>query len=220
MRNGFWLVLGALQMAAASAACDTAHAQLLINEVLAAPGRDWNADGVVSSRDDEWVEVYNPTGSSITLDGYRIADADTSWRMGLSGTLGPHGHLVVYGLDALNWEKATHHTASGLSLNNAGDTVRLWKFTGTDSAQVDVYTYGSNEGGADRATGRFPDGAPNWRIFDSLNPAPASSSPAGTGCPPSPNTANGCATAVKDTTWGGLRNLYRPGNEVKIPPGK
>lgn len=109
MRYGFWLLAAALQAASLGAACD-AQAQLLINEILAAPARDWNGDAVVSSRDDEWVELYNPTGNPIILDGYRIADADTTWRMGLTGTLGPHAFRLVFGSESLEWEKATHHT--------------------------------------------------------------------------------------------------------------
>ena len=213
MRYGFWLVVAALQAASLGTACD-AQAQLLVNELLAAPARDWNSDAVVSSRDDEWVELYNPTNSPILLDGYRIADADTSWRMGLTGTLGPHAYRLVFGSESLEWEKATHHTASGLSLNNAGDTIRLWKFTGSDSAQVDVVTYGSNEGGTDRAYGRFPDGASTWKVFDALNPLGS-----GTGCSPSPGTSNGCVTAVTHPTWGLMRRVYTRPDSLQGRPG-
>src|SRR5438552_14523949 len=106
MRAGLWLVFGVLQAAAWGAPCDS-QAQLVINEILAAPGRDWNGDGVISSRDDEWVEIYNAGDAPVTLDGYRIADADTSWRRELSGTLAPHARRLVYGLESYNWEKAT-----------------------------------------------------------------------------------------------------------------
>lgn len=98
-------------------------------------------------------------------------------------------------------------------MNNAGDTVRLWKFSGTDSAQVDVVTYGSNEGGTDRAYGRFPDGAASWKIFDSLNPLPA-----GTGCTPSPGAANGCVTAVTHGSWGLIRRIYSPSDSLRAGP--
>ena len=160
---------------------------------------------MISSRDDEWVEIYNAGDAPVTLDGYRIADADTSWRMELSGTLAPHARRLVYGLESYNWEKATHHSAFGLSLNNTGDSVRLWRWSPTDSSQVDVYTYNALSAGADRSVGRFPDGAPTWKLFDELNAVPAGSDPPGTHCSPSPGTANGCVTAIDVKTWGSMR---------------
>ena len=174
MRYGFWLVWAALNAAPCAAPC-AANPEMVINEILPAPARDWNGDGVVSTRDDEWGEVYNTTDHDISLTGYRLADTDTSWRYEFTGTLPSHSHLVVFGSDSYAWEKATHHSAVGLSLNNAGDTVRLWRFANGDSTQVDAYAYGSTEGASDRSTGRFPDGTETWRIFDSLNKAPTGS---------------------------------------------
>jgi hypothetical protein len=187
-----------------------AGAQVVINEVLASPGRDWNGDGATSSRDDEWVEIYNNSDAAVPLDGYRLADLDTTWRFAFSGTLEARARRVVYGSESYAWEKATHHAAYGLSLNNGGDTVRLWKFTGADSAEVDVVAYGALEGGSDRSVGRFPDGGAAWKIFDQLNPVPQGSSPPGTDCSPSPAAQNGCPTAIQPFTWGALRMLYGP----------
>ncbi len=31
----------------------------VLNEFLAGPARDWNGNGSISTRDDEWVEVFN-----------------------------------------------------------------------------------------------------------------------------------------------------------------
>jgi trimeric autotransporter adhesin len=209
MRNGYGgfgiaLLVALLWLAAPAAA------QVVINEVLASPGRDWNGDGTLSSRDDEWVEVYNAGDQEVSIDGYRLADADTSWRFEFSGTLAPGATRLVYGGESYAWEKATKHGAYGLSLNNGGDTVRLWKFTGPDSVQVDVMVYGALEGGSDRSVGRFPDGRADFKVFDSLNPMPAGSNPPGTACAPSPGGQNGCPTAVQPFTWGALRVLFGP----------
>lgn len=118
MRNSFrygWTAGGplaavALSLGLAWTLCAVpAGAQIVINEFLASPARDWNGDGTLSSRDDEWVEIYNPTSLPVVLDGYRVADADTSWRYGFTGTLAPHERLVVYGSESYAWEKATKH---------------------------------------------------------------------------------------------------------------
>ncbi len=37
----------------------SADGVLQLNEILAAPARDWDGSGAFSSRDDEWVEVIN-----------------------------------------------------------------------------------------------------------------------------------------------------------------
>ena len=52
------------------------HSQVLINEVLADPARDWNGDGVVNYRDDEWVEVINAGSTAVSIDSLFIADGD------------------------------------------------------------------------------------------------------------------------------------------------
>jgi Lamin Tail Domain len=184
-------------------------AQLVINEILASPSIDWNGDGVYTYRDDEWVEVYNNTEGPVVLDGYRLCDAETTWRYGFSGTLPARGYLVIFGDASYAWEKAHAYPAYGLSLSNTGDTVQLWQFVGADSFLVGSYTYGKNASGTDRSVGRKPDGVEDWYIFDALNPYTGTTPPLGTGCPPSPGTANGCATPVESETWSRIKTLFR-----------
>ena len=72
-------------------------AQLLLNEILADPATDWDGDGSVGSRADEWVEVMNAGSSTIDLSAYRLGDLSGgySWRYGFSGALEPGGVVVV-----------------------------------------------------------------------------------------------------------------------------
>jgi hypothetical protein len=185
------------------------YAQLVINEILASPSIDWDGDGSYSYRNDEWVEVYNNTEGPIVLDGYRLTDAETTWRYAFSGVLQARGYLVVYGSESYAWEKANGYPAYGLSLSNTGDTVQLWRFVGPDSVMVGSYAYGKNAAGIDRSVGRKPDGVEDWYIFDKLNPYTGTTPPLGTGCAPSPETANGCATPVEDNTWSRIKVLFR-----------
>jgi hypothetical protein len=184
-------------------------AEIVINEILPAPSQDWDGDGIYNSRDDEWVEIYNNSDSPAILDGYRIGDADTTWRYGLCGILPVQGHLVVYGSQSYAWERANGYPAYGLSLSNTGDTVRLWRFVGVDSFQVDSYTYGKTAGGYNRSVGRKPSGSEDWYIFDALNPYTGTEPPLGTGCPPTPGGPNGCATGVDPRPWGAIKALFR-----------
>jgi hypothetical protein len=187
----------------------SAFANVVINEILASPSIDWDGDGGYYYRDDEWVEIFNWSNTPINLDDYRLADADTTWRYGFSGVLPARGHLVVFGSEAYAWERANGYPAYGLSLSNSGDTVRLWKFAGTDSFQVDSCDYGTQAAGTDRSIGREPDGTEQWYIFDALNPYSGSDPPVGTDCPPTPGGRNGCPTAVDTGAWGSIKALFR-----------
>ena len=53
-------------------------------------------------------------------------------------------------------------------MSNAGDTVVLFLVDGPDTLVVDSHTYKSHEADDDRSTGRNPDGAGDWEVFDAL----------------------------------------------------
>jgi hypothetical protein len=203
------LVLPAL-IAMVSAPPAESQPPLRINEFLAGPGRDWDGSGALSTRDDEWVEVMNVSATTLDLSGFFITDGERIPRMGLSGALAPGARLVVYGKDAVDWERATGHPVFGLSLGNTGDEVLLWQAVGADTVLADARTYLSHEAGTDRAVGRGPDGDGAWMLFDGLNPYTGTTPPAGSGCTPTPGLPNGCVpTPVRTASWGKLKVLYR-----------
>jgi len=197
------LFVSGMALQAPAASCD-----ILLNEILAAPAQDWNGDGEVSSRDDEWVELYNSGAASADLSDLLLSDADSTIRIRLTGTLGAGEWLVVYGGHASGWQSDNGRSVTGLSLNNAGDVVRLWQVQGPDTVQIDAYQYKSHESTSDRASGRQPDGG-DWTLFDGLNPYGGSQEPAGTGCDPSPGAGNDCVTQAQTSTWGRVKGAYR-----------
>lgn len=189
----------------------SAHAEgvLQLNEILAAPARDWDGSGAFSSRDDEWVEVINSGNAPLTLDGFLITDGDSIPRFALSGTLAPGAVRLVTGKMSWDWEKLVGQPAFGLSLGNTGDAVILWRIVGADTVVVDAYTYRSHESAADRSVGRAID-SPEWQLFDSLNPYTGTLLPAGNHCAPSPGAVNLCGTTpAQPSTWGALKQRYR-----------
>jgi hypothetical protein len=201
-----------LAAVAAPLAAATASAQtpLVINEILPGPARDWDASGAFSSRDDEWVELKNVSGSSLDLTGYFITDGDSIPRYALGGSLAAGAYRLVTGRMSYEWEQAGGHPAFGLSLGNSGDQVILWKITGPDTSVVDAYAYRSHEAAADRAIGRSPDGSGGWALFDALNLYTGTLVPGTTGCAPTPGAANDCGqTPAHSTTWGRVKTLYR-----------
>jgi len=201
----------ALGWLASIGSAQTCAAQVRVNEILADPGFDWNGDGTVSTRDDEWVEIVNAGATPVVLDEYRLSDAaSASFRYGFTGTLSPGAVLVVYGGASVAWESANGQSAVGLSLNNAGDTVQLWQVAGPDTILVDSYTYAGFEVLDDRSTGRMPDGAATWALFDARTPYAGTTPPLGTGCPPTPGASNACPTPIEPREWGAIKRLYGP----------
>jgi hypothetical protein len=187
-------------------------AQIRLNEILADPGVDWDGDGVVDTKLDEWVEIMNTGGEAVDLAKYRISDAaaETEFRFALSGTLGPGEVRVYYGSEVVAWQAANGVSQLGLSLNNAGDTVFLYQVNGPDILVEDTRVYAAAEVLDDRSNGRLPQGTGGWVIFDGLNPYKGAQPPIPTGCSPSPGKEPDCPTTpTHSSTWGKIKSLYR-----------
>ena len=208
MRFVYVLLVGLLVMSPSAAV-----GQVVLNEMLADPAQDWDGDGNLHSRDDEWVEIFNAGTEMVDLTGYRLAGADTVWRFEFTGFLAPGAHRVVYGSDSYAWEKATGNPAFGLRLSNSGSELQLWRLTHSDSVLVDAYAYLDHEADDDRSSGRMPDGDPEWHLFDGLNAYENDTPPLGTGCMPSPGEVVSCVTPVRRMSWGSLKNEL-PGSEA------
>jgi hypothetical protein len=194
------------------AAFDSARAALLISEMLADPASDWNGDGDVHFRDDEWIEITNTGTESVDLGAYYLRDAlGDEPQMNLSGSLAPRGVVVFYGSDAVAWQQANGVGVTGFSLNNGGDTVELLREVAgeTELVRVDIYIYVDHEAEDDRASGRLPV-TEEWALFDQLNPYDGDTPPWGTGCSPTPGVLNDCVPNVpnESATWGHLKVDY------------
>jgi hypothetical protein len=186
-------------------------AQIAINEFVADPARDWDGDGAVSSRDDEWVEIINLGASAVDLAGYRLADGTgrPGWRYEFAGVLESGGVRISYGSDSRAWEEANGFPVYGLSLNNAGDCIRLCRIAGADTSTVDSCTFTEAATRDDRAVGRLSGAPGTWMIFDAWNPCTTTCVPPGSGCYPTPGTKNTCATATESRSWGAIKAVYR-----------
>lgn len=213
MKNvAFFISLLCLWLTAAVFPASDASAQLLLNEILADPASDWDGDGSVGSKTDEWVEVINVGATAIDLSAYRLGDLSGgySWRYGFSGTLASGGIVWVTGTSSVAWQSANGYTSAGLSLNNTGDTVFLYRIDGADTTVADSYAYIAHEVLDDRSTGRSLRNVSEWQVFDARNPYSGTNPPVGNGCPPSPALPNACGplVPVEEKTWGAIKGLY------------
>jgi hypothetical protein len=64
----------------------------------------------------------------LSVDGYLFTDAATP-RFGFSGMPGPGERRVVFGSDAVTWER-DNGQPFGFSLGNTGDSAMLWQIGG------------------------------------------------------------------------------------------
>jgi hypothetical protein len=209
-----WLLAAALAASLVARVVPMARGQIVeslrLSEILAGPARDWDGDGLYDSRKDEWLELVNDGAAPVDLTLYRIADADSTIRYELEGTLAPGAVRVVTGAMAEAQQRAAGRAATGLSLNNAGDEVILFRVEDGDTIRAGGRRYNSIEGASDRSTGWAPETG-FWALYDGLNPYTGPGEPQGTGCAPTPGVHNGCPTSVSETTWGKIKRMYGGG---------
>lgn len=129
---------------------------VVVNEFLARPTRDWNGDGSADN-EDEWIELYNPRDTLVNLGGWKIDDSvgesSSPYCIPQGCYLGSKEFLLYY------------RNETEVSLNDYGENVTLLN---ESDAVVDIYFYSSSDD--DVAIGRYPDGSENWENF--LLPTP------------------------------------------------
>ena len=216
---GWTLLAGVLAALAWALPAPAARAELdpgiIINEVLADPATDWNGDGVVDAKNDEWIEVRNIDTVPIDLSDYWLRDSSgPTPDLRLSGVADPGECVVFFGSDAAAWQAANHLVAAGFALNNTGDLVELLRtIPGTDPVQYELMFAVSVQDHAaedDRSSG-FDTAHIEWLLFDALNPYPGAVEPVGSGCAPSPGAGNLCGgqVATDAASFGEVKATYR-----------
>jgi len=189
------------------------HAELVINELLADPASDWDGDGEVDAKLDEWVEVYNPGPDPVHLTRYWLRDGlGEAPHLNLFGVLEAGEVAVFFGYHAVAWQIENGQASTGLSLNNGGDTVELLRTNDDDPDQLDVvdtHLYVAHTAEDDRSSARLPDGG-HWTLFDGLNPYHGNLEPQGTGCTPTPGAPNSCAggTPAEARNWSTIKETF------------
>lgn len=188
---------------------------IIINEILADPATDWDGDGTVDPKGDEWIEIRNIDTVPIDLSDYWLRDSSGETPdLRLSGVADPDEHIVFFGSDAVRWQAANGLSTTGFALNNTGDLVQLLRTVpGTDPIQYEVMFAAivrDHEAEDDRSAGFALDHAA-WLLFDALNPYTGAQEPVGTGCAPSPGADNLCGpqVATEAATFGEVKATYR-----------
>ena len=136
---------------------------LVVNEVMAD-----NDTTVMDESDqfDDWIEIYNPSSSRISLYGLYLSDDGENPRKWdfPDVSIDAGGHLVVWCDDDM--DQGTLHT--NFKLDADGEEVGIYDLDMRGNAPIDVVPFGSL--GGDLAYGRSPDGAEKLAILPYATP--------------------------------------------------
>lgn len=210
-----WGALAVLFVLMVLTIASVSHAEVVISEVLADPHRDWDGDGIVSYKADEWVEVLNNGNETVNLNVYWLRDEsayDPDVR--LWGILEPGEVAVFYGSEVEAWQEENGLYGVGFALNNDGDQVfLLHEYPGQTWDEfeiVDSVVIQNHVADNDRTGGLSSDGT-QWILYDYFMPYSGTTLPSGTSCMPSPGVRNQCPTSVPNTgaTLDGIKAMYR-----------
>src|SRR5205085_1450400 len=123
---------------------------------------DANRDGVRSSDDDEFVELFNYSDAPLDLSGIVVADATANrFTFPANTTLAAGRAVVIFGggsppANDPAFGGALVFTTSTLSLGNTADTVNVKLPVGGTDVQIASQTYGA-EGNDNQSLTRSPD---------------------------------------------------------------
>jgi len=172
---------------------------LVINEILLDPSsHDVNADGVASSRQDEFIEIVNVAGQPVRLEWIMIETDIGGEELVVhiidGGCLPARQGIVLFSGGAIGLPEIPGTTFlisdDPLGLNNTGDTVALLNRSSTVLDRV----WGAVQSAPARSLTRIPDGTGPFGDHPWIGPGEPRGCSADLGCPPlfSPGTcANG-----------------------------
>ncbi|WP_044022196.1 phospholipase D-like domain-containing protein [Bacillus sp. SG-1] len=100
--------------------------------------------GTTASYNDEWMELHNPTDSSVDLNGWTLASADGTPSIALSGTVAPGEYFLL--------ERTSDNTVGGVTadliysgaMGNSGESLTLKDSAGNIVDTVDAWYSGDN----------------------------------------------------------------------------
>ena len=106
-----------------------------------------------SSGSEDWVELYNDSDESASLDGQRLRDGSATNKIELSGDIEAKGYALF------DW---------GNKLTNSGDTIKLVSASDENSV-IDLVIYGESGDivapSAGQTAGRIGNGSSVWSLF-------------------------------------------------------
>jgi hypothetical protein len=150
--------------------------QVVINEFCTANYTDW----LVTGENEDWVELYNPTGAGVDITGYYLSDNISNpqkWAFPAGSVVPANGYLVVllsgtgdYAPNYLGYR----NTSFKITQTN-GEPLLFSNTSGTILEQYDLSTIGAFH--ANHSYARTTDGGGTWTIHTDPSPGATNSGP-------------------------------------------
>ena len=148
--------------------------QVVINEISAANFAGGGTIDNYSSYED-WIELYNPSATAFSMDGYFLSDNETNltkWAFPAGVTVPGNGYLIIYASGRDEFVGGNVHTSFKITQAKQEGAVL------SDAAGNIVDSYLlliPNQ--KNHSRGRTTDGAANWSIFENPTPGAANANP-------------------------------------------
>ncbi|KGX90252.1 hypothetical protein N781_08120 [Pontibacillus halophilus JSM 076056 = DSM 19796] len=107
--------------------------------------------GTSTSYNDEWIELYNSTGGSLSLEGWTLNATDGSPSIDLTGSIPSGGYYLLERTDDSTVSDATSDQIYTGSLSNSGEVLELRDESGAVIDTVDAWHAGDNDSNATMA---------------------------------------------------------------------
>ncbi len=160
--------------------------------------------GTSANYNDEWIELFNNSGSDVSLDGWKLHAADGTPAIALSGTIPANGYFLLERTDDQTVSDVPADLIYSGALGNTAEHLKLIDPAGTTVDEVDTWYAGDN---TSKATMERID--PNAEGMSSSNWATANKS-----------YANGLGTpkGLNSTAADGSGSVEDPGSDPTDPP--
>ena len=192
-RNRAGTILGSATLTIQSTAAPS-WAGLKINEVMAANPAAANFPDPADGKSDDWLELHNPTGAAVSLEGWYLSDQAAQpllFRVPAGFSLPAAGFRLAWADDESFQNAPTVRQDLHLPfrLSSSGETLIL---SAPDGTEIDRFVLGPQTSGI--ALRRVPDGSASLGF--SLTGSPGTTNPV----PPTPSLPGLLAPAVADGT--------------------
>ena len=136
-----------------------AEGDVVINEFLTSNTRTLRDE---AGDYDDWVELYNPKSTTVSLGGCYLTDnlsSPTKWRIPDGTNIGGHGRLLIW-CDGETGEGPLH---TNFRLSDQGEQIGLFDTNANGNLPIDWWTFGPQV--ADVSVGRNGDGQWAWVAY-------------------------------------------------------